>query len=61
MNTPDPIIRITQLFNDSIEAKQQSLQVLAPAIAAGAARISQALDQGGKVLSCGNGGSAGSH
>ena len=59
MNTPDPISRITQHFNDSIAAKQQSLQVLAPAIAAGAARISQALDQGGKVLSCGNGGSAG--
>ena len=59
MNTPDPIARITQHFNDSIRAKQQSLEVLAPAIAAAAARISEALDQGGKILSCGNGGSAG--
>ena len=59
MNTPDPITRITQHFNDSIQAKQQSLEALAPAIAAAAARISQALDQGGKILSCGNGGSAG--
>ena len=58
MNTPDPITRITQHFNDSIQAKQQSLEVLAPAIAAAAALISQALDQGGKILSCGNGGSA---
>ena len=37
MNTPDPIARITQHFNDSIEAKQQSLDILAPAIAAAAA------------------------
>ena len=59
MNTPDPIARITQHFNDSIQAKQQSLEVLAPAIAAAAALISLALDQGGKILSCGNGGSAG--
>jgi D-sedoheptulose 7-phosphate isomerase len=59
MNTPDPIARITQHFNDSIQAKQQSLELLAPAIAAAAARISKALDQGGKILSCGNGGSAG--
>jgi len=59
MNTPDPIARITQHFNDSIEAKQQSLDILAPAIAAAAALISRALDHGGKILSCGNGGSAG--
>jgi D-sedoheptulose 7-phosphate isomerase len=59
MDTPDQITRITQHFNDSIQAKQQSLELLAPAIARGAAIICQALDQGGKVLSCGNGGSAG--
>ena len=59
MNTSDPIARITQHFNDSIQAKQQSLEVLAPAIAAAATLISQALDRGGKILSCGNGGSAG--
>ena len=59
MDTPDQITRITQHFNDSIQTKQQSLEQLAPAIARGAAVICQALDQGGKVLSCGNGGSAG--
>ena len=59
MDTPDQITRITQHFNDSIQTKQQSLELLAPAIARGAAGICQALDQGGKVLSCGNGGSAG--
>ena len=59
MDTPDQITRITQHFNDSIQTKQQSLELLAPAIARGAAVICQALDQGGKVLSCGNGGSAG--
>ena len=59
MDTPDQITRITQHFNDSIQTKRQSLEQLAPAIARGAAVICQALDQGGKVLSCGNGGSAG--
>ncbi|MCK5383538.1 MAG: phosphoheptose isomerase [Gammaproteobacteria bacterium] len=59
MDTPDQITRITQHFNDSIQTKRQSLEPLAPAIARGAAVICQALDQGGKVLSCGNGGSAG--
>ena len=58
MNTPDPIARITQHFNDSIEAKQQSLDILAPAIAAAAADIKGALEHGGKLLSCFNGGSA---
>ena len=44
MNAPDSIARITQHFNDSMQAKQQSLEVLAPAIAAAAALFSQALD-----------------
>jgi len=50
---------IHQHFESSIETKQQSLQQLAPAISDAAALISQALKQGHKVLSCGNGGSAG--
>jgi D-sedoheptulose 7-phosphate isomerase len=59
MDIGDQIARIKQHFNDSIRTKQQSLELLAPVIAQAAGRISQTLDQGGKILSCGNGGSAG--
>jgi D-sedoheptulose 7-phosphate isomerase len=59
METGDRITRIKQHFADSIETKQQSQDLLAPAIARAAGLISQTLDQGGKILSCGNGGSAG--
>ncbi len=50
---------INQHFESSIETKQRSLQALAPAIASAAEIISQQLAAGFKVLSCGNGGSAG--
>jgi len=59
MDIGDRITRIKQHFADSIETKQQSQDLLAPAIARAAELISQTLDQGGKILSCGNGGSAG--
>ena len=59
MDIGDQIARIKQHFNDSIKTKQQSLELLAPVIARAARRISLTLDQGGKILSCGNGGSAG--
>lgn len=59
MDIGDRITRIKQHFADSIETKQQSQDLLAPAIARAAGLISQTLDQGGKILSCGNGGSAG--
>jgi D-sedoheptulose 7-phosphate isomerase len=59
MDTGDRITRIKQHFADSIETKQQSQDLLAPAIDRAAGLISQTLDQGGKILSCGNGGSAG--
>ena len=59
MDTGDRITRIKQHFADSIETKQQSRDLLAPAIASAAGLISRTLDQGGKILSCGNGGSAG--
>lgn len=49
--------RIEQHFRDSIEVKQASL-VLAPAIARAGALMAGALVGGGKILSCGNGGSA---
>ncbi len=51
--------RIERHFLDSITAKQASLELLPQAIAHAASVISGALLQGHKVLSCGNGGSAG--
>lgn len=54
----NPIDRITQHFQDSIHAKQQVLANVAPAIAQAAGTITHALLNGGKVLACGNGGSA---
>ena len=59
MNTADQIARVTQHFKDSIQTKQQSLELLAPVITNAANLITRSLDQGGKVMSCGNGGSAG--
>jgi phosphoheptose isomerase len=51
MDIGDQIARIKQHFNDSIRTKQQSLELLAPVIAQAAGRISQTLDQGGRILS----------
>ena len=53
------ITRVKQHFADSIQTKQQSLESLAPVITRAAGHLSLTLDQGGKILSCGNGGSAG--
>jgi len=53
------IARIRQNFADSIRTKQQCVEQLAGSIARAAGSISQALQHGAKVLSCGNGGSAG--
>ncbi len=55
----DLIKRIQQNFNDSIKVKQQSLVPLAPVIAQAAETLTHCLLQERKVLSCGNGGSAG--
>ncbi|HLA75122.1 MAG TPA: phosphoheptose isomerase [Gammaproteobacteria bacterium] len=55
----DLIKRITHNFNESIQVKQKSLETLAPAIARAAEAITQCFLQDKKVLSCGNGGSAG--
>lgn len=51
--------RIKQHFKASIEAKQQALEILVEPINAAAGAIVQCLLAEGKVLSCGNGGSAG--
>jgi D-sedoheptulose 7-phosphate isomerase len=58
-NTMTDLERIERHFLDSITTKQASLELLPPAISQAAAIISAALLQGHKVLSCGNGGSAG--
>lgn len=50
--------RVTQLFNDSIATKQAALKVLAPPIVASAKLMAESLKKDGKVMSCGNGGSA---
>ncbi len=51
--------RITRHFQDSIETKQRVAAALTPHIAAAAQAMVDCLKQGGKILSCGNGGSAG--
>src|SRR5210317_451052 len=58
MNINELTIRISTIFNDSIAVKTQSLS-LAPNIAKAGQMMVQCLQQGGKILSCGNGGSAG--
>jgi len=51
--------RIVSHFEESIEVKQNSMTTLANAIAAAASVMIDTLKNGGKILSCGNGGSAG--
>lgn len=53
------IERIQQHFKQSAELKLQAMESMAPAILDAALLIVQQLQQQGKVLSCGNGGSAG--
>lgn len=51
--------RIEKNFNDSIATKQAAASSLQNPIALAAQMITQCLLAGGKILSCGNGGSAG--
>jgi len=55
----DLIARINKNFQDSISTKQLASELLAEPISRGAQMITQCFLSGGKVLSCGNGGSAG--
>lgn len=55
----DLISRINKNFQESINTKQLSIEILAEPIARAAQNITQCILDGGKVLSCGNGGSAG--
>jgi D-sedoheptulose 7-phosphate isomerase len=50
--------RVTKQFNDSIATKQAALQVLIPHILAAGKLMAESLKHEGKVMSCGNGGSA---
>jgi len=56
MNTQQ---RIFDLFQESIATKQAALELLGPSIELAAQMMVSCLLQGGKILSCGNGGSAG--
>lgn len=60
-NTPsnDRNALVETLFQDSIAAQTATLQTTAPNIITAAEILIKALDSGHKILSCGNGGSAG--
>ncbi len=51
--------RIIEHFQHSLAVKQQSMQLLPNTIARAATAMAQCLHAGNKILSCGNGGSAG--
>lgn len=55
----DLISRINKNFHDSISTKQLAAEMLAEPISHSAEIITQCFMSGGKILSCGNGGSAG--
>jgi D-sedoheptulose 7-phosphate isomerase len=50
--------RVRQLFHDSIDAKLAALDTLPPTIASASEKLVTALKASGKLLICGNGGSA---
>jgi D-sedoheptulose 7-phosphate isomerase len=54
----DLIRRISENFSESAHLKLQSMDALAPHIAAAAERMVRCLREDGKILACGNGGSA---
>ena len=54
----DLITRISENFSESAHLKLQAMDALAGPIAAAAERMVQCLKNDGKILSCGNGGSA---
>jgi D-sedoheptulose 7-phosphate isomerase len=54
----DLITRITENFSESAHLKLQAMDALAGPIAAAAERMVQCLRNDGKIMSCGNGGSA---
>ncbi len=55
----DPVQRVIDNFDESIELKLKIREILAPPIAATAEMMTACFLAEGKILSCGNGGSAG--
>lgn len=55
----DLIARVAQHFEDSAQTKLAAVDALAAPIAAAVETMTQSLLNGGKILACGNGGSAG--
>ncbi len=54
----DPVTRVREHFAESIATKEKAVSALSESIAAAGAVMSASLLAGGKILSCGNGGSA---
>jgi D-sedoheptulose 7-phosphate isomerase len=54
----DHVAHVRSHFQDAISLKQRMSETLAPAIAHAGQALAGALGRGGKVLACGNGGSA---
>lgn len=55
----DLITRITHHFNDSAATKQKAVEVMVAPISSAVESFVASLTNGGKILACGNGGSAG--
>ncbi len=55
----DTVSRVREHFAESIATKQGAVGIISESIAAAGALMAQALLEDGKILSCGNGGSAG--
>ncbi|PKO30933.1 MAG: phosphoheptose isomerase [Betaproteobacteria bacterium HGW-Betaproteobacteria-7] len=54
----DLIARVAQHFEDSVQTKLNAVEALSPPIAAAIETLTASLINGGKILACGNGGSA---
>ena len=54
----NPVQRVLENFDESIQLKTEARELLAPPVAAAAELMTNCLLNDGKVLSCGNGGSA---
>ncbi len=58
MSADQTIENIQSIFSNSIEAKQKAQPIIAEPIARAVDKMTAALKNGNKILSCGNGGSA---
>ncbi|MBI5618547.1 MAG: phosphoheptose isomerase [Gammaproteobacteria bacterium] len=55
----DPLTRVQSLFSDSIALKTRCAEALAPSIVSAASLLLECIMRNNKILTCGNGGSAG--